>query len=174
MLAVKFDEMGQRYREYSDAVRLLEEPSWPDFPVQGPRTVRWLCKYIKDQGCVPRTRTDRFMRDAHVPENDRVRHEHSTLMEILEWALTYDQLDVSALVSFELLSRRVQLLEEAYTANPKNPRFEGSEFFQGLGRRTAAVAPQLTSYAATQLQSEAQIAKERRKAREEATLAKKG
>ena len=62
---------------------------------------------------------------AHVPENDRVRHERSTPMEVIEWVLTYDQLDVLALASFELLSRRVHLLEEAYTANPKNPRFDG-------------------------------------------------
>ena len=133
----------------------------------------WLCKFIRDQGCVPRTRTEKWMREAHVPDTDRVKHEHGCLMEMLEWALTYDQLDVSSLASFELLSRRVQLLEEAYTANPKAPRFEGSDHFQGLGKRTAAVAPQLTAHVAQQLQGEAQIQKERRKAREEAALARK-
>eukprot|EP00959_Pyramimonas_sp_CCMP1952_P078303 1637001-Pyramimonas_sp.AAC.1 len=66
-------------------------------------------------------------------------------MEILDYALTYAQLDVSSLASFEILARRVQFLEEAYTSNPKAPRCEGSERYQGLGRRVAAVAPMLTS-----------------------------
>ncbi|CAK0887158.1 unnamed protein product, partial [Prorocentrum cordatum] len=163
VLPVLYDQMGQRFRAYTNAVGLLEEPRFDDFPVVGPRATLWLCKFIRDQGSVPRTRTEKWMRDAHVPDNDRVNHEHGSLMEILETALTYDQLDVSALASFEILSRRVQLLEEAYTSNPKAPRFDGSEHFQGLGRKVAAVAPQLTSHVALQLQGEAAIQKERRK-----------
>ncbi|CAK0825933.1 unnamed protein product, partial [Prorocentrum cordatum] len=163
VLPVLCDQTGQRFRAYTNAVGLLEEPRFDDFPVVGPRTTLWLCKFIRDQGGVPRTRTEKWMRDAHVPDNDRVKHEHGSLMEILETALTYDQLDVSALASFEILSRRIQLLEEAYTSNPKAPRFEGSEHFQGLGRKVAAVAPLLTSRVALQLQGEAAIQKERRK-----------
>ncbi|CAK0909748.1 unnamed protein product [Prorocentrum cordatum] len=163
VLPVLCDQTGQRLRAYTNAVGLLEEPRFEDFPVVGPRTTLWLCKFIRDQGSVPRTRTEKWMRDAHVPDNDRVKHEHGSLMEILETALTYDQLDVSALASFEILSRRIQLLEEACASNPKAPRFEGSEHFQGLGRKVAAVAPLLTSRVALQLQGEAAIQKERRK-----------
>jgi hypothetical protein len=170
---VRFDERGERYRQYGEAVSMLLEPAWHDWPIKGPRTVRWLAKYIKDMGITPKLRTARFLTDAKVADTDRVKHEHSTLMEILEWAMVYDQLDVSALSCFELLSRRVQLLEEAYAANPKAPRFEGGEYFQGLGRRNAAVDPALTQYVAQQLQSDAMIQKERRKAREEAALAAK-
>ena len=88
--------------------------------------------------------------------------------------LVYDQLEVSGLAAFELLSRRVALIEEAYYTNPKNPRFEGAEYFQGLGRRGAAVAPALTQFVAKSLEADALIQKERRKAREESSLAKKG
>ncbi|CAK0856855.1 unnamed protein product, partial [Prorocentrum cordatum] len=164
VLPVLCDQMGQRFRPYADGVGLLEEPPWKDFPIQGPRATLWLCKFTRQK----------WMREAHIPDNDRVKHEHGGLMEILEWALTYDQLGVSALASVELLSRKVQLLEEAYTANPKAPRFEGGEHFQGLGKKVAAAAPQLTSHVALQLQGEAHIQKERRKAREEAALARKG
>ncbi|CAK0809169.1 unnamed protein product [Prorocentrum cordatum] len=71
VLPVLYDQMGQRFRSFVDAVGLLEEPRFTDFPIQGPRAEKW-------------------MRDAHVPDNDRVKHEHSSLMEILEYALTYD------------------------------------------------------------------------------------
>ena len=80
---------------------------------------------------------------------------------------------MSALVCYEVLSRRVALLEEVYTANPKQPRFDGEDVFMGLGRRTAAIAPALSKHVADSLQADAAIQKERRKAREEAALAKK-
>ena len=171
--AVRYDERGERFRLYTEAIHTLEEPAWKDWPLQGPRTVRWLCNFIRDNGGTPRQRTQKFMTDAKVPEADRVKYEHTVLMEILEWSLVYDQLDVSALAGFEILARRVALLEEAYTANPKNPRFDGSEHFTGFGRRGAAIAPQLTQHVAQALQSDAMIQKERRKAREEAALQKK-
>ena len=173
MCPVRYDEWGERFRHFADSVQIMEEPTWKDWPIEGPRTMRWLCRYIKDNGWTPKGRTAKFMLEAKVPETDRVRHEHRVLMEILELAVTYDQLDVSALSSFELLGRRVQLLEEASSANPKNPRFEGSEYFSGLGRRGAAVAPTLTAHVATSLQADVAIQKERRKAREEAALAAK-
>ena len=171
--AVRYDERGERYRAFDEGVLLLEEPAWKDWPLTGPRTARWLAKYIKDSCSTPRNRTARFMTDAKVPEGDRVKHEHQLLMDMLEWGVVYDQLDVSALVSFELLARRVALLEEAYTSNPKAPKFDGADYFLGLGRRNAAVAPALTKFVAESLQADAQIQKERRKAREEAALAKK-
>ena len=130
---VYYDERGKRRRGYEDACMMLEEPTFEDWPVQGPRTTRWLSLFIKDHGGTPRGRTARFMLDARVPEGDRVKHEHQNLMEILEYAMVYDQVDVSALSSFELLARRVALLEEAYTANPKNPRLGGVGAFHRSG-----------------------------------------
>ena len=43
----------------------------------------------------------------------------------------------------------------------------------GTGKRSVAFAPELSEHVAKRLQAEAAIQKERRKAREEATLAKK-
>ena len=94
-------------------------------------------------------------------------------MEFLKWAICYDQLDVSSLACFEIASRRVQLLEEAYSVNPKAPRFEGSDHFRGLGKRNLAVMPELASHVADSLKTEAAISMERRKAREEASLKSK-
>ncbi len=81
---VRYDERGDRYRGYDDALNTLEEPSFPDWPVTGPRTTRWLAKFIKDNGGTPRSRTGKLITDVKVPEGDHVRHEHSLLMEMLE------------------------------------------------------------------------------------------
>ena len=110
------------------------------------------------------------MREVGVPEGDRVKHEHSLLCEVLQYALVYDQLDISSLVSYELVARRLQMLEEAYSANPKQPRFDAQLHFMGQGRKTAALAPALAAHVASEMRDEASVAKERRKAREEAAL----
>ena len=67
------------------------------------------------------------------------------------------------------------MLEEAYAANPKQPRFDAQSqlHFMGQGRRSSAVAPALVAHVAAELRDEASVAKERRKAREEAALAAK-
>jgi hypothetical protein len=62
-------------------------------------------------------------------------------------------------------------LEEACTEGTSAPRFVGGDYFQGLGRRNAAVDPALTQHVAQHLQSDAMIQEERNKAREEAALA---
>ena len=115
------------------------------------------------------------MREHSISENDRVKYEHGLLCDIIELAVSYDQLDISSLASFELAVRRVQMLEEAYAANPKQPRFDSQSklHFMGQGRRNSAVAPALVAHVASELRDEASVAKERRKAREEAALAAK-
>ena len=99
-----------------------------------------------------------------------MRHEHGLLCDVLQTAMTYDQLEVSSLCCFELVARRLQLLEEAYSASPKAPRFDGQSHFMGQGRKQVAIAPALTAHVAGELRDEAAVAKERRKAREEHAL----
>ena len=65
------------------------------------------------------------------------------------------------------------MIEQAYAANPKQPRWEGQEHFMGIGRSGMATMPGLRAHAAQGLSSEALLAKEARKAREEAALAAK-
>jgi hypothetical protein len=173
VLAVRYDEQGKRYRQFKDSLPLLVEHQWADWRLTGPRTAKWLYKYIDEFGGGTEHRTKRFMDDAGVAANDRVRHEHTFIMDFLKWAICYDQLDVSSLACSEIASRRVQLLEEAYSVNPKAPRFDGSHHFQGLGKRNLAVMPELASHVADSLKTEAAISKERRKAREEASLKSK-
>ena len=84
--------------------------------------------------------------------------------------MTYDQLDVSSLGCFELLVRRLQMLEEAYGANPKAPRFNAQNYFMAQGKNNVALAPALVAHVAGELRDGAAVAKERRKAREEASL----
>mmetsp|Transcript_116243 Transcript_116243/g.369909 ORF Transcript_116243/g.369909 Transcript_116243/m.369909 type:complete len:90 (-) Transcript_116243:466-735(-) len=70
------------------------------------------------------------------------------------------------------MGRRIQLIREAYRISPSAPDFSASDHFMGWGRRRGGEAAQqsFTSYVADQLRTEASIAKESRKAREEKNL----
>ena len=74
----------------------------------------------------------------------------------------------------ELLLRRLQLIEEAHALSPSAPSYEGSEHWMGTGRRRGAVLvdPRLSKHVATRVKDETEVAKERRKAREERRLTK--
>ena len=170
MLPAKFNAQGKRHREFTDACDNLGEVAWADWPVTGPRTCRWFSRYIKEVNTIPQARTGQWMKELGINDSDRVKYEHSHLCDMLQMATTYDQLDVSSLGCFELLVRRLQMLEEAYGANPKAPRFDAQSHFMGQGKKTVAVAPALVAHVAGELRDEAAVAKERRKAREEASL----
>ena len=173
VLPIRYAANGKRGREYVEAVELLQEVAWPDWPLSGPRTARWFCRFIKETNQIPKNRTSQWMRLHSIAEGDRVKYEHGLLCDIIELAVVYDQLDISSLASFELATRRVQMLEEAYAANPKQPRVDSHFHFMGQGRRASAVAPSLVAHVASELRDEAAVAKERRKAREESALAAK-
>ncbi len=66
---------------------------------------------------------------------------------------------------FEVMCRRVQLLERSHLQNPLAPDYSGAAHLLGVqGRRGGAlVSPLLNSYVATKLRKEGAVSKERRK-----------
>ena len=76
-----------------------------------------------------------------------------------------DQLSVCNLTAFELIARRVQLNLDAHSTGGQ-PQWEGSEHFLGLGKRAKGIAPMLQQHVAQKLKDEAEIQKQRGKARE--------
>ena len=55
-LAVKYDDDGTRFREYRDAAALMSETSYGDWPVEGPRTAKWILREVARQGQTPNRR----------------------------------------------------------------------------------------------------------------------
>ena len=91
--------------------------------------------------------------------------------------LTYDQLDISNLASAELIARGIQRIEEKhkFKLQASDDSGEGALFMGAMGgaRIVSVVSPKLTEWVGGELQKEALVAKERRKAREERNLARK-
>ena len=91
--------------------------------------------------------------------------------------VVYDQLDDSNLASAELIGRAIQRLQEqhkhkliAADDSGESALFLGSS---GGSRVGTIISPKLSEWIGTEMQKEASIAKERRKAREERNLARK-
>ena len=111
--------------------------------------------------------------------------EHEQLMKYLELAGTYDQLDLSNCAFAEAILRRAQTIEWAYhdrlreadSASSKD-KMSPEEFaaFSGFSKAgdLLMVAPQLLEHVKTQVEKDAAIMKNIRKAREERELRRKG
>jgi hypothetical protein len=176
---IKYDNRGERYREFRDACAEFTEPSYGDWPLKGPSTVSWCVRFILEHGTTPTGRHRTFLSEGRLAHTDAGIKEHRTLMKAIELGIQYDQLDISQLASFELLFREAQLIEESHKA-----KFSGasnatlgadeSHLFLGLAPTHGAimVAPSLQEYIAGELHKEYATQKERRKAAEERALLK--
>ena len=98
-------------------------------------------------------------------DNDRSAHELEVLLNALELGGCVDQLNLSNLACMELLIRRVQLILDAH-ATPGSTSWEGAEHFLGLGKKAKGIAPGLQAHVASRLKDEAEVEKQRQKARE--------
>lgn len=181
-LPVQYDSFGCRGRGYKEAVQLLTETSFKDWPVNGPRTTRWLLAEISKQQMTPLQRHQWWRSLLKLAPTDPAVAEHEGLSRAFEALLTFDQVNASELASAEVLSRRLQLIEEHYGrqlleaeagADGGDRAFENSLFLGGdRSRGRALVSPALEEWIADKLKQEAAIMKERRKGREERQLAR--
>lgn len=176
VLLVHYDGQGERRRPFALAVKEMngEEPEGGTVLAQAPRTAMWTMKDMLTNGGDPRQHSEWWLRAARVPEGDRSGYEMEVLTTVRFAMATIDQLNVPALTSGELLCRRVALIKQAHRISPSAPDYSSSDYFMGWGSRRsgATIPPHLAQHVAEQLRSDAAIAKEARKAREEKVLKK--
>lgn len=96
-------------------------------------------------------------------------HEHRNILEVVRLAISRDQLDVTNLLSFELLIRRAIQLELAVARSPQNPEFTGLEALMEapLTATGSASTRSLDLWLTERLKEKAQIQKQSRLFREE-------
>ena len=53
-MAVRFDDSGNRHKEFAAGLEGMSEDNWGDgWPVKGPRTTRWVCRHIAENSRTP-------------------------------------------------------------------------------------------------------------------------
>ena len=177
-MPVHFEE-NRCYREYRDAVGQCSQVAFDDFVVKGPRTCLWVVRHMTEAGGTPVGHHQRWRVNCKLQVHDSGVAEHETyvLQGLADHMLTYDQLDVSNLASAKAIARQIQLIEERYENKLVDvDKYGQNHLFSGLDETRGGVclSPALREYVAQELTKESLIMKERRQAREERALARKG
>ena len=106
-----------------------------------------------------------WMRTKHISTTDRVYHEMKVLCDALFYAGTFDQVNIPALMGFEVVCRRMQAIVDAY-ADPSKPSWENAKLFTGQGSPEDLVSPTFRSYATKKNRDELELLQARQKVRE--------
>jgi hypothetical protein len=170
---VIYNKAGKRWASFQSALEKLSPEEVGDWPLEGERTIEWLCNFISQHGPTPDARHTKWTMEQHISVESIGCVLHDLLGFVIELAVCYDQLDVSNCASIEMVGRIYQLLEET----GGSMLVEGLEHYVGRSktggrRRGVALAPSLAKHVTTNLGTEIEIMKQRRKAREEEAAAK--
>ena len=168
-----YTKTGKRWGNFQSMIDHLAPEDMPDWPLEGERTAEWLCSFIVQHGPTPDARHTKWASEQGVGADTMGYILHDLIGYILELALSYDQLDISNLASMEMVARVYQLLEET----KGTMMVEGLEHYIGRSKtggrkRGVALAPSLAKHVTTNLGTDIEILKQRRKAREEEAAAK--
>ena len=179
VLAVEYDQQGQRFRCFRDAVTISEEVKWVDWPVPGKiMTVLWCLRFMLNRAGTPTLWHQTFVALGKLNPNDHQVVFHDAMCRIIETAMCYDQINSPCLASMELVCRQIQCIEERY-----KDKFCGGDtagtgslehhLMAGIQSRSQlCICPALNDWLADEIRKQTSVDKERRKAREERSLTK--
>ena len=175
ILPIKFDPQGSRKRNFADSVSMMTSDDLPGGKLQleGPSTALQVLRSLSARGQTPVTDHERWVRSSDIAKHDRSLYEMEMLARVLEAMAMTDQLNIPNLKSGELILRRWQLIKEAHRLSPSAPDYSASDYFMGWEVESGA-NQDLSKYVSERLKDQAAIAKETRKAREEAENKKQG
>lgn len=167
ILAIDFDSHGERHKEMRQVVQESEEFSWKDWPMEGPLCTLHLLKQMWKNGGSPKHWLQVWSKYKAIQENDRIMFEMRTLVDSLELACVYDQLNCPALASFEVISRRIMAVVDAFNAGSSSmPDWGAAKVMTGYRGPEDVISPQLRQWAARKGKEEVDLHQARLKLRE--------
>jgi len=165
---------GRRYRGFRESVKEVTESDWAHWPVLGPRTTRWVLRFIAEHDQAPRSRHTKWRHEAGLSPSDPYVDDHDLALRVIQLAIEYDQLNVGELASFELLARRAQMAEwrhrdRVIARSTVEDGLDDEHLYMGTTetRGLVLMAPALADHVTSELHKEAAILKEKRKVKEE-------
>ena len=128
-LAVDTDDQGERFKEWRVVLRESKGFAWSQVPVGlGVWTLLDTMKAMGRNNGDAQVWLSAWARLKKIEETDRVMHELRTLVNVLYYGATYDQLNCPALLSFELLNRRICALIDAHRV-PTKPDWSSAKYY---------------------------------------------
>ena len=108
-------------------------------------------------GGSPKLWLEVFIREKGLAWNDCIVHELRVLIDALEVAVYYDQINAGAITSMEILARRVQAILDAYGQPGKAPNWSMATYFTGQKSAADGVSAALRHFVAKQAKGERDI-----------------
>ena len=167
------------------AARVREEDFGRDWLVSGPRTTFWCIDFINGEGMGIDGHHDRFRAVAKLEPTQWGVQEHFQCSQFIRLLLLSDQCDGTNLQACEAIFRRMQTIEYSYLEKVRDREganqsgklsIEEQTHFAGATRISSSlmVCPELLEYVRKEVEREAALSKNLRKAREEKEALKKG
>ena len=156
-LWVNWDEHGERWKDFRDAVRESTEEPFADSPLEGTRTALHMARMMDRTGGCPRRWLEQWLREKHIETGDRVAHEMRVLTEVLRTAACYDQLNVGSVIGIEILCRRIATVVEAYS-DPNKLNWANAKFYAGVPSSEEVIHPALRTQVSKKAKEEAELA----------------
>ena len=169
VLGDRRDQGGRRHLRFRDAVALLRETQFEDWPHLGSRASKEFLTSIRDgSGNLENNHTN-WMYRSGVSDKSAVCHSHAILCESLRLFISHDQVDVTNLAGVEQIVRRNIQDERAVRKNPKHPDCYGLEFVlnQASDMSGAASTTVVNRWYAQTQRDESVVLKNARQHREE-------
>ena len=181
--SIEQDAMGKAETSLKQVAQKSQEIEM-DWTLSGPRTSRWCLSYLLVENLGLEGHHERFRQLCKLDSSSWGIQEHYQLSMTLKYAIQSDQLNPYNNLFCEVIFRRLQTIEFAYMERAREQEakavggklsLEEQSTFGGLTRAAATlmVCPQLLEHVRGEVDRDAQLSKNLRKAREERELARK-
>ena len=182
--SIEYDSLGKIENSMKDVAKKSNEVKL-DWTLTGPRTARWCVSYLIIENLGLEGHHERFRQLCKLDSGSWGIQEHCQLSMTLKYAIQSDQLNPYTNLFCEIMFRRLQTIEYACMERAREQEaklvggklsLEEQSTFGGITRAAATlmVCPDLLEHVKVEVERDAQLAKNLRKAREERELARKG
>eukprot|EP00438_Fugacium_kawagutii_P013922 Skav213474 [mRNA] locus=scaffold565:36349:39146:+ [translate_table: standard] len=180
---VEYDGMGKAETSLKDLAKLCTEVP-ADWALTGPRTARWCVSYLITENLGLEGHHERVRHLCRLDSSSWGMQEHYQLAMTMKYALQNDQVNPYNNLFTEVIFRRLQTIEYAYMDKAREQEakavggklsLEEQPTFGGITRAAATlmICPDLLSHVKNEVEKDASLAKNLRKAREERELNRK-
>ncbi|CAE8614739.1 unnamed protein product, partial [Polarella glacialis] len=175
LLGNQVNGANKRVMGLSRALELMTEHRFDDWPHKGPKAVREFLESVLEAGGDLQVYHGHFVRKSGLAENSACSHELKSLLGILRLGLSYDQVDIGNLASFEAAVRRIIEIQHAVRRNPQHPVFDGLDqsTIGSVDSVGGARAAEYGQWLSDQQKSEAKFLKNQREFRDEQAAERK-
>jgi len=193
LLGLTFAGTTREERQWRDVAKESHEEKIEDWGVPGPRTSSWCLKFINRRNGGPSDHHRWWVQNNGLQQDSWGVQEHDNLSKIIDRLGRYDGLDLANIAGAELIFRRLQLIEYFYSekgpgggkgsgkGEKKDKKSDDGNYkaeaavFAGSHREfgDTMVAPELLDYVSKEIEKDASVMKQVRKAREERQAAAK-